>query len=100
MAHRSKTDLSATSTTFKALLVKKPICLPSGDQKGYDAPAVPESGIRVVWSSDSNHNVRVPVLSEPTRTTRVPSGEIAGGPYRPLKLNVTPGEGRIASAIG
>ena len=64
--HKSITDLPATSTIFKKLLVKKPICLPSGDQNGYEAPSVPGSGVRLVRSSERSDNMRVPLPSEPT----------------------------------
>src|SRR6516162_6129035 len=64
--HKSITDLPATSTIFKKLLVKKPTCLPSGDQNGYEAPSVPGSAVEVVRSSERSDNIRVPLLSEPT----------------------------------
>src|SRR5215470_8331282 len=99
-AHRSITEFPPTSTIFKALLVKNPICLPSGDQNGYDAPSVPGSRVKAVRSSERTDKERVPVLSEPTTAMRLPSGEIAGAPKRPLKLRVIPSGGRIESTTG
>src|SRR5262249_51399237 len=62
-------------------------------------PFVPGSGVRAVLSSERNNNIRVPLLSEPTTAMRVASGEIAGGPYKPLKLKAKPGEGKTASTV-
>ena len=55
-------------------VAKKPRCLPSGDQNGYDAFSVPDSDLASPVSSDRTHSVGDLVVAA-TNATLVPSGE-------------------------
>src|ERR1700751_3890144 len=69
-----------TWTIFNLPSAKKPMDLPSGDQKGSNAPSVPASGSADGEFSGRNHTRVLPCVSVRVSSRVFPSGEISGRP--------------------
>ena len=85
--------------------VKNAIERPSGDQNGYRAPSVPSITTQSVASNRRSQSRGLPSADNATKTTRVPSGEMAISavargkmvPFGGSIVKLTRGDGRAAS---
>src|SRR5215471_1083944 len=89
----------SAGTAFSLPSAKKAISFPSGDQKGALLPLVPGISCTSCERKDCSQSEQVllptmdaadSTVEHPMKATRLPSGEICGGPFRPVVAGITP----------
>src|SRR5215813_7559815 len=89
----------SAATAFSLLSLKNAISFPSGDQKGALLPLVPGISCTSRERKDCSQTeqallpTRDPAdsaVGHPMKATRLPSGEICGGPFRPVVAGLIP----------